>query len=140
MGLVRKPLLAFNIQPSTKSKAFVRVKVFKYMKDMYAYAHSKFCVCPDDYDALYMHPRKGGLDCGEILLVLGRSGPSRVSHECTHAAYTFLHRTGVEMPDRYAGPFKGRYMDNPEEHLAYAIGNMTSQIYNRLITYDEKAA
>ncbi len=85
--------------------------------------------------------RRTSLEIGTILLCMDRIGTWYVSHESFHAALHWLdcmkmmplfkqYTTAGEYYDKFG--FKDTYWDCPEEILAFAIGDTSSQIYKML--------
>ena len=68
-------------------------------------------------------------ECGQILLCRKRLGASIVSHECTHAAVYWLGEITQQSDPDYV---RVQCNKRSEELLAYAVGEMTRQVYNGL--------
>lgn len=148
MGSIRNykgvdpPLLAFRVFPSTTSKLFLYVRLFASNAAMYRYEKQTywFGTRPTkDYDALcrtYFKSNPNGRlspELGEILLTTRNLWPNAVAHECTHGMFAFMRRKRLRMPDRLN---KSKGMSNPDEEIVcHAVGDMTDQIYRKLIKH-----
>jgi hypothetical protein len=135
------PELIFRVYAEHGSRLYFRVKIFRTVRDMRAYARRRspgarfghFLGLASTWTKLrYSKHRQRWRtlpECGEILFAKHRLQVGILSHECTHAAIGWAKRRGLHV-DR-AETFRPLVPDD-EERLCHVQGHLVSQIVRQL--------
>lgn len=138
-----KPLLQFKVYPgqysnkhNSKRGLFFWVLVYGSRSDM----HKK--VGRDGFEACCVSSSNHVNEIGTLVFYRDALGGRIVSHECVHAALTYLFESkrlnkfidGLIEGSAGGWNFKqeGSSVDESEEVFCYAVGDMVGQIYSKL--------
>ena|SRR6185369_10871587 len=126
-----KPLADFTIKCSKRSRLFFRVKVWKSKRDMYANGPDQphtYLACCENYTAVNVHKdgrREMTGECGTLHFYKGRTGTSTVSHEITHAAFSWARRHRISLDSH---PESETSVANAEEAFCWVQGWLFGEI------------
>lgn len=156
MEEVKDPILSFNVFPGLsfyKKKAghYLPVHLFEGQRDMQLWAARHQCTLIGEttgatvlgHTIIRYHPAGSEKkpfklrDIGCMLFYEGNVGPRVVAHEAVHAALRWYDATNrnKKLANYLTKADKSGWAEDAEEDLAYAIGDITSQIYNKF--YEE---